>query len=136
MSWSTRELAELAGTTVNTVRHYHRIGLLDEPERGPNGYKHYGSSHLRQLLHIRRLRERGVPIAEIPPDDGPHSDERMLRLIEADLSASIDRLQLARAEIRAMLSARAAGSGAADRDDARDGVGGDDGADASAAATR
>ncbi|MCK6064916.1 MULTISPECIES: MerR family transcriptional regulator [Microbacterium] len=114
MSWSTRELAELAGTTVNAVRHYHRIGLLDEPERGANGYKHYGSSHLRQLLHIRRLRERGVPIAEIPPDAESHSDERMLRLIEADLSASIDRLQLARAEIRAMLSARGDGAGDAE----------------------
>ena len=125
MSWSTRELAELAGTTVNAVRHYHRIGLLDEPERGTNGYKHYGSSHLRQLLHIRRLRERGVPIAEIPPDDESHSDVRMLRLIEADLSASIDRLQLARAEIRAMLSARGgdADDGAVD-------------AESSAAATR
>ena len=31
MPWSTRELAELAGTTVKAVRHYHEIGLLDEP---------------------------------------------------------------------------------------------------------
>jgi DNA-binding transcriptional MerR regulator len=33
MAWSTRELAELASTTVNTIRHYHRLGLLAEPER-------------------------------------------------------------------------------------------------------
>jgi DNA-binding transcriptional MerR regulator len=46
VAWSTRELAELAGTTVNTVRHYHRIGLLDEPERRNNGYKEYGVPHL------------------------------------------------------------------------------------------
>lgn len=26
MPWSTRELAERAGTTVNTIRHYHRLG--------------------------------------------------------------------------------------------------------------
>ena len=42
MAWSTRELAGLAGTTVNTIRHYHRLGLLDEPERRYNGYKQYG----------------------------------------------------------------------------------------------
>lgn len=27
MAWSTRELAELAGTTMNTIRQYHRLGL-------------------------------------------------------------------------------------------------------------
>ena len=29
MAWSTRELADLAGTTVNTVRHYHERGLIE-----------------------------------------------------------------------------------------------------------
>lgn len=33
MPWNTRQLAELADTTVNTVRRCHRLGLLDEPER-------------------------------------------------------------------------------------------------------
>jgi DNA-binding transcriptional MerR regulator len=33
MAWSTRELAELAGTTVNTIRHYHRGGPLAAPGR-------------------------------------------------------------------------------------------------------
>ena len=35
--WSTRELAELAGTTLKTVRITDRIGLLTEPDRGVNG---------------------------------------------------------------------------------------------------
>jgi DNA-binding transcriptional MerR regulator len=42
MAGSTRELAEFAGITVNTIRHYHRLGLLDEPKRRYNGYKQYG----------------------------------------------------------------------------------------------
>jgi hypothetical protein len=33
VAWSTRETAELAGTTVRAVRHYHQIGLLDELAR-------------------------------------------------------------------------------------------------------
>ncbi|MEQ3553652.1 WhiB family transcriptional regulator [Pseudonocardia nematodicida] len=39
VAWSTRQLAELAGTTVRAVRHYHEVGLLDEPARRANGYK-------------------------------------------------------------------------------------------------
>ena len=27
MGWSTSELARLTGTTVNTIRHYHKLGL-------------------------------------------------------------------------------------------------------------
>ncbi len=37
--WSTRELA---GTTLKTVRHYHRLRLPEEPERAANSYKQYG----------------------------------------------------------------------------------------------
>src|SRR5204863_5377681 len=39
MAWSTREIAELAGTSLRAVRHYHEVGLLAEPERRANGYK-------------------------------------------------------------------------------------------------
>lgn len=65
MPWSTRQLAELADTTVNTLRHYHRLGLLDEPERRYNGYKQYEVRHLVSLLRIRRLAELGVPLSQI-----------------------------------------------------------------------
>lgn len=37
MAWSTRELANLAGTTLNTVRYHHRLGLLDVTDRAANG---------------------------------------------------------------------------------------------------
>ncbi|MFF3441930.1 MerR family DNA-binding transcriptional regulator [Streptosporangium sp. NPDC002721] len=53
MGWSTREIARLAGTTLRTVRHYHEIGLLDEPERLSNGYKVYRTEHPVRLLQIR-----------------------------------------------------------------------------------
>ncbi|MBB4789625.1 MerR family transcriptional regulator [Streptomyces nodosus] len=46
MGWSTREVAQLAGTTLRAVRHYHEVGLLDLPERQPNGYKKYRTEHL------------------------------------------------------------------------------------------
>jgi len=101
MAWSTRELADLAGTTVNTVRHYHRLGLLDEPERRYNGYKQYGVRHLVRLLRIRRLADLGVPLSQVGAGGESMSDA--LREVDAELAASIERLQQARTDIAAIL---------------------------------
>ncbi|GAB7042478.1 MerR family transcriptional regulator [Catenuloplanes niger JCM 9533] len=104
VAWSTRELAELAGTTVNTVRHYHRLGLLDDPERRSNGYKQYGVPHLVCLLRIRRLVELGVPLSEIGAarSNGDVPPE-VLRQVDAQLEAEIARLQKARDDIAVVL---------------------------------
>lgn len=59
------ELAQLVGVTPKTVRHYHKIGLLPEPVRAANGYRLYGTSHLRQLQRIRQLRALGLSLAHI-----------------------------------------------------------------------
>lgn len=106
--WSTREVAELAGTTVNAVRFYHRSGLLEEPERKSNGYKQYRARHLVRLLRIRRLRDLGVPLSRIGAVDA-EGDEALeaLRVLDAELQETIQRLQGARAEVAAILEHRA-----------------------------
>lgn len=104
MAWSTSEIAHMASTTVNTVRHYHRLGLLDEPERRFNGYKQYGVRHLVRLLQIRRLVALGLPlgrIAEVSADSDGRRD--VLREVDADLVAGIERLERARADLAAIL---------------------------------
>ncbi|MBF0815555.1 MerR family transcriptional regulator [Microbacterium paludicola] len=108
MAWSTRELAKLAGTTVNTVRHYHRLGLLEEPARENNGYKQYEVRHLVRLLRIRRLSGLGVPLGQIG-EVGAGGETTLLALRELDdeLAANIDRLEKARADIAAIVRARA-----------------------------
>ncbi|GIF52080.1 DNA-binding transcriptional MerR regulator [Asanoa ferruginea] len=104
MAWSTRELAELAGTTVNTIRHYHRQGLLEEPERRYNGYKQYGVQDLVRLLRIRRLTDLGVPLSRIGEvGAGGASTPEALRQLDADLAARIEHLQRARSDIAAIL---------------------------------
>jgi DNA-binding transcriptional MerR regulator len=104
VAWSTRELAELAGTTVNTIRHYHRLGLLEEPERRTNGYKEYGVPHLVCLLRIRRLVELGVPLSEVgvARTNGDVPPE-VLRQVDAQLAAEIERLHKARSDIAVIL---------------------------------
>ena len=105
MAWSTRELAELAGTTVKAVRHYHKLGLLDEPERESNGYKQYEVSHFVQLLRITRLADLGVPLSKIAAmgttDENP---DAALRAIDAQLEATIERLQRIRGELALILT--------------------------------
>lgn len=104
MAWSTRELAELAGTTVNTVRHYHRLGLLEEPERRYNGYKQYEVRHLVRLLRIRRLTDLGVPLSQVGRVGmAGESMTEALTELDRELAASIRRLERARADIAAIL---------------------------------
>ncbi|WP_405062736.1 MerR family transcriptional regulator [Kribbella sp. NBC_01505] len=104
MAWSTRQVAELAGTTVKAVRHYHKLGLLTEPERTSNGYKHYGVAELTRLLRIRRLTELGLSLAQIAElGDTSEHPEQTLRHLDAELAAGIERLQRLRAELAPML---------------------------------
>ncbi len=102
--WSTRELAELAGTTLKTVRHYHRIGLLEEPERAANGYKQYRIRHLTRLLRIRRMVELGVSLADIAAiqrsDEGA---EQAFRALDAALAASVEHQQRIRGQLAEIL---------------------------------
>jgi len=107
MAWSTRELAELAGTTLKTVRHYHRIGLLEEPERAANGYKRYRVKHLVRLLRIRRLVDLGVSLSDIPSmEESDENAEQTLRALDAELKESIERQQRMRAELALILRRR------------------------------
>jgi DNA-binding transcriptional MerR regulator len=104
MTWSTRELAELAGTTVNTIRHYHRLGLMEEPERRYNGYKQYGVQDLVCLLRIRRLVDLRVPLARIGrPGSATDIDPQVLREVDADLAVEAERLRKVRSDIAVIL---------------------------------
>lgn len=129
MTWSTRELADLAGTTVKTVRHYHDRGLLAEPVRAANGYKQYRAEHLVRMLQIRRLSELGFSLSQIRDfepglmadargrsgqgdgavaRDGGRAEEvgemhSALRALDAELAADISRRQQMREDIAAIL---------------------------------
>jgi DNA-binding transcriptional MerR regulator len=104
VGWSTREIAELAGTSLRAVRHYHQVGLLAEPERRSNGYKQYGVAHLVRLVRIKRLSDLGFSLPQIAAmgdsDDHPEAE---LRALDDELAATIGRLQQARSELAVIL---------------------------------
>lgn len=58
------ELADLTGTTVRTVRHYHAVGLLPVPEVR-HGWRDYTMVHVARLSRIRWLAEAGLSLATI-----------------------------------------------------------------------
>lgn len=87
-----QDLANLAGTTVRTIRYYHQLGLLGVPESGAT-WRSYGFTHLTRLMRIRWLVESGVPLAEVPHMLRPpgSADERSLVVEDLDaVLTSID----------------------------------------------
>ncbi len=102
--WSTRDVADLAGTTVRAVRHYHDVGLLEEPRRCANGYKQYGVAHLVRLLRIKRLSDLGFTLPQIAElGDADQHPREALRGLDARLARTLDQLQDVRTEVRQIL---------------------------------
>ena len=88
------QAAAFAGVTVKTVRHYHRLGLVEEPERDGSGYRRYGSTDLLRLVQVRTLAEAGIPLAKIGDllDADPERFAAALVDVERQLSDRIEEL--------------------------------------------
>jgi len=59
------DAAAFAGTTPRTIRHYHQIGLLPEPERGSDDRRRYGYDDMIRLLWILKMADAGVALGDI-----------------------------------------------------------------------
>ncbi|KAA1395901.1 MerR family transcriptional regulator [Aeromicrobium ginsengisoli] len=100
------QLAAYAGVTIRTVRHYHQVGLLPEPERDVSGYRTYGADEVVRLIRIRTLADAGVPLAkvqELLAADAPTFTEAT-GVIDRDLRAKIRELQEHRRRIAQLAS--------------------------------
>lgn len=60
----TKEFAAQTGLSAATLRYYEQEGLL-HPERNANGYREYGARDLEWVGFILRLKDMGVPLAQI-----------------------------------------------------------------------
>ncbi|MGV9326204.1 MerR family transcriptional regulator [Streptosporangium sandarakinum] len=101
------ELAALAGVSTRTVRHYHRIGLLPEPERLTNGYRDYRLRDAIALARVRRLAELGLSLDEIRDvlaDDRGRDLEEVLAELDADLARQQEAIAARRARLAALLA--------------------------------
>lgn len=62
---SSGELADLAGVSRDTLRHYERKGVLPRPLRGHNGYRRYSSEALQRVRLVRRALSVGFTLDEL-----------------------------------------------------------------------
>lgn len=88
------ELARVTGVTVRALRHYHQVGILDEPPRTHNGYRRYGAGDVVRVLRIKRMAALGIPLERMRPllDDPGRDSTGLLDALDAELAAEIDRL--------------------------------------------
>jgi DNA-binding transcriptional MerR regulator len=100
------QAASFAGVTVKTVRHYHQLRLLDEPQRDGSGYRRYGSADLMRLVQVRTLAAAGVPLAEIGDllDADPDQFAAALVDVERRLTDRIEELIRRRETLRRLTS--------------------------------
>ena len=81
--YKVSEFAEKAGTTVRTLHHYDRLGLLRPGGRSGAGYRLYGERELARLQQIATLKFIGLPLKNI---------KRLLDRADLDLAETL-RLQ-------------------------------------------
>ena len=62
---TVHEVAQLAGVSVRTLRHYDKIGLLRPAARTQAGYRLYGDADLERLQQILLFRELEFPLKDI-----------------------------------------------------------------------
>lgn len=65
MKLTIGKLAKLTDVTIETVRHYQRIGLLTEPEKPDSGYRCYSADEVSRIRFIKRAQQAGFTLKEI-----------------------------------------------------------------------
>ncbi|HUN35295.1 MAG TPA: MerR family transcriptional regulator [Trebonia sp.] len=106
--FSPSQAAEQSGFSLDTLRYYERIGLLDDIDRAPSGHRRFRDEDIEWLGMLRCLRETGMPIAQMRryaelarSGEATHA-ERLSLLTEHDASVQdrIARLQAQRAHLQ------------------------------------
>lgn len=59
------DAAAFVGITPRTIRYYHQIGLLPEPERGSDGRRRYGYEEIIRLLWVFKMADAGIALDDI-----------------------------------------------------------------------
>lgn len=62
---SIQQVAELTGLSIDTLRYYERIGLLEPVDRTSSGHRRYKQRDIEWLGLLINLRETGMPLAQM-----------------------------------------------------------------------
>ena len=92
------EVAERAGFPAPTIRYYESIGLLEQPERGPSGYRRYSERTITELAFIKKAQALGFSLEEVSEilsmsRSGKAPCAKVLSIARRHLAALDDRLR-------------------------------------------
>lgn len=59
------QVAERFDVSIDTLRYYERIGVLNPIERASSGHRRYSAADVELLDLVRCLRDTGMPIADL-----------------------------------------------------------------------
>ena len=98
MVLSIGQLARRTGLSVDTIRFYETVGLLEPAWREPSGYRKYGPEAIEQLEFIRRAQKMGFTLREIRQllvlrREREHACTEVQRQLEAKLAQVKDKLR-------------------------------------------
>ena len=72
-------VAAAAGVNVETIRFYHRKGLLPEPDKPYGGIRRYSEADVERVRFVKTAQRLGFSLDEVAGllrlDDGTHCDE-------------------------------------------------------------
>ncbi|MCO6440730.1 MAG: helix-turn-helix domain-containing protein [Nitrococcus mobilis] len=106
-------LSRRTGCSIQTIRHYERIGVMPQPRRTCGNQRRYTVQHLDRLNFIRHARELGFSLEQIRellmladyPDQSCAEIDRIARTNLAAIESRLKRLELLRHELQRMASA-------------------------------
>ena len=105
------ELASSAGVSTKTIRYYESIGLMPQPRRTSNGYRHYDTASTDRIEFIRDAQAAGLSLVEINlildlRDQGESTCGHVISMLEdhvADVDRQLDELTRTRARLDGMI---------------------------------
>lgn len=85
--YSPSETAERTGFSLDTLRYYERVGLLDSVHRASSGHRRFTDDDIGWLGTLSCLRNTGMPIAEMRRfaelcREGDHTMAERIELLE------------------------------------------------------
>lgn len=112
MRYSPGQVAEQTGFSLDTLRYYERIGLLDDIARNSGGQRVFTEGDVAWLRILRCLRDTGMPIqrmvryAELARGGDETVAERLevLREHDRDVEEKIAHLRVEQDHIRAKIA--------------------------------
>ncbi|ACU74212.1 transcriptional regulator, MerR family [Catenulispora acidiphila DSM 44928] len=99
-NYSPAQTVEMSGFSLDTLRYYEKIGLIEPVRRAAGGHRRYTDDDLGWLDMLRCLRGTGMPIAQmqtfaelVRDGDGTVTDRlALLEEHDANVEAEMERL--------------------------------------------